>query len=158
MHQDLGTPIRLQNVNDVTHLKISMARMTLFAEFSSPRYLVWVILTIENALSFLRWQNKRSLLFTYWLQISCRWSLVSDVTGLLHSVDPKWYRQSPRPSLRVFVLKVPNAAEGVVWLVRLIRGWGLMEEIRYTHTHTHVHTHSFPTLSCMIIHLHVHCL
>ena len=30
-------------------------------------------------------------------------------------MDPKRYRQSPRPSLRVFILKEPNAAEGEVW-------------------------------------------
>ena len=29
--------------------------------------------------------------------------------------DPKWYRQSPRPSLRVFILKELNAAVGAVW-------------------------------------------
>jgi hypothetical protein len=30
-------------------------------------------------------------------------------------VDPKQYRQSPRPSLRVFILKELNTAVGVVW-------------------------------------------
>ena len=29
--------------------------------------------------------------------------------------DPKQYRQSPRPSLRVFTLQELNAAEGAVW-------------------------------------------
>ena len=29
--------------------------------------------------------------------------------------DLKWYRQSPRPSLRVFILKELNAAVGAVW-------------------------------------------
>ena len=31
-------------------------------------------------------------------------------------MDPKWYRQSPRPSLHMFILKELNAAEGVVWV------------------------------------------
>ena len=37
VRQDLGVPIRLQNVNDITRLKFSTARMTLFVELSSPR-------------------------------------------------------------------------------------------------------------------------
>ena len=37
VRQDLGAPIRLQNVNDVKRLKFSIARTTLFVELSSPR-------------------------------------------------------------------------------------------------------------------------
>ena len=33
---------------------------------------------------------------------------------LVH-VDRKWYRQSPTPSLRVFILKELNAVVGTVW-------------------------------------------
>ena len=35
---------------------------------------------------------------------------------MLHNLDPKPYRHSPRPSLRVFILKELNTAEGEVWL------------------------------------------
>ena len=44
--------------------------------------------------------------------------LQSDLIGPSRSVcaDPKRYWQSPRPSLRVFIL---NAAVGAVWLARL---------------------------------------
>ena len=48
-----------------------------------------------------------------------------DVTHVLQSamigppkswrMDPKRYGQSPRPSLRVFILKELNTAEGEVW-------------------------------------------
>ena len=34
---------------------------------------------------------------------------------MLHNLDPKRYRQSPRSSLRVFILKELNAVEGEVW-------------------------------------------
>ena len=35
--------------------------------------------------------------------------------------DPKWYRQSARPSLRVFILQELNAVVGAVWVTRLSR-------------------------------------
>ena len=50
--------------------------------------------------------------------ISCGRSQNRDVTGKLHNRDPKWYRESPRPSLRVFILKELNAAKGAVWPAR----------------------------------------
>ena len=39
-------------------------------------------------------------------------SLTDDVIKTLHHRDPDWHRQSPRPSLRVFILKELNAAGG----------------------------------------------
>ena len=51
-----------------------------------------------------------------WLALGIMWAgPTCDVTNMLHNLDPKRNRQSPRPSFRVFFLKELNAVEGAVW-------------------------------------------
>ena len=102
VHQDLGWPIRLQNVSDVTHLNNWATKSILIIEFYGPKYFTKADSIVEKL------HNSQKGLSEY--QLACFWHHVGEYktwrhVNVAYNQDPKQYRQSPRSSLCMFSWK-----------------------------------------------------
>jgi hypothetical protein len=111
---DFGGPIRLQNASTWCHTFEFMSHQI---DLSSWILQLWIpfegYFDRREGFLLVKPEKGASALDIVWTDPT------RDVTYISHFWDPKRYRQSPRPSLRMFILKELNAAVGAVWLVRL---------------------------------------